>query len=211
MWRWFAPYAPTAGFWLIALAITVGGFQSLPIAAVLGVLGAVCLLIPARPWLGRVFRYRKQGLSIETGEGGPFDTYQTHLHTRTHLIRVRISNNMSRAATNCEFVLENITGPLTARCPVYIKRGFILNPSAGEYIDIAEFDERIDDERPYPSKPGLIRVHFPINPLSSGNSYLDAGVGSYGLTFIATAAESAAVKMKCRLWLDRGLMKLEKN
>jgi hypothetical protein len=84
----------------------------------------------------------------------------------------------------------------------------MLNPGVSEYIKIAEFDERINDERPAPSKPGLIRLHFPINPLSDGNSYTDAG--PYKLSLKLTAAESGAAKIRCCLCVENGFLKLRR-
>jgi len=178
------------------------------------------LIVPADAWLGHFRLYvwligviarflNLGGLRIEMGEGLPFDTFKKRLHTADHLKRVAVRNTMRRtAATNCELILEDISGPLASRCPVKIKMNFSINAGGRELIPLAEFDERLDKTRPALSKPGLILVHFPINPLSDGKSYLDAG--SYELSLLATSANTALTRVKCRLWLEDGFLKLHK-
>jgi hypothetical protein len=52
----------------------------------------------------------------------------------------------------------------------------------------------------------MILAHFPINPLSDGRSYLDAG--SYELSLLATSADTPAVRIKLRLSLSNGFLSL---
>jgi hypothetical protein len=158
-----------------------------------------------RLWTGGI---PSDALAIGIGDGPPFDSYKDRIHLRNHLVSVGITNRMVRQpATNCELILERITGPLSACCPVKIKTNFVLNAGATEYIPLAEFDERIDRTRPAPSKPGLIMVHFPINQLSDRRSYLDAG--SYELTLLATSADTPATRVTCRLILEDGFLSLQ--
>jgi len=149
-------------------------------------------------------------LTIEISDGAPFNTYTKGLHTKTHLIRIGIVNGIyDRAVTNCQLRLEQITGPFSDQCPVTIKQNFTINGGAREYIPFVEFDERIDKDRPAPSKPGLIRLYFPLTrPLSNGISYLDAG--SYELTLLATSAETPPARQKCRLALEDGFLSLQR-
>jgi hypothetical protein len=152
-------------------------------------------------------------LRIEIGDGAPFNTYVERLHTKTHLVRIAVVNGIQgKAVTNCQLRLEQITGPSSDRCPVAIKQNFIINGGATEYIPLAEFDERIDKSRPAPSKPGLIRLYFPLTrPLSKGISYLDAGsAGSYELTLLATSAETPPARQRCRLVLGDGFLSLQR-
>jgi hypothetical protein len=149
-------------------------------------------------------------LRIEIGDGAPFNTYVNRLHTKTHLIRIGVVNGIQgKAVTNCQLRLEQITGPSSDRCPVTIKQNFIINGGASEYIPFVEFDERINKAAPAPSKPGLIRLHFPLTrPLSNGISYLDAG--SYELTLLATSAETPPARQTCRLVLEDGSLSLQR-
>jgi hypothetical protein len=149
-------------------------------------------------------------LRIEIGDGAPFNTYVERLHTKTHLLRIGVVNGIQgKAVTNCQLRLERITGPSSDRCPVTIKQNFIINGGATEYIPLAEFDERINKSRPAPSKPGLIRLYFPLTrPLSNGISYLDAG--SYELTLLATSAETPPARQRCRLVLGDGFLSLQR-
>jgi hypothetical protein len=105
-------------------------------------------------------------------------------------------------------VLEHISGSFSARCPVKRKPNFSINAGATEYLPVAAFDERIDKTRPPPSEPGSILLHFPINPLSDGNSYLDAG--SYELSLLATSAETGPDRARCRLSVEDGLLTLQR-
>jgi len=127
--------------------------------------------------------YRNR-VTLEIGVGAPFDTYSESLHTKTHNIRVAVKNNsLSQRVTNCDLILENISGNLSKRCPVKVVGDLAVNAGAREFVGIADFDERINHKTPPPSKPGLITIHFPLNPLSSGKSYLD--VGTYEMTFFS--------------------------
>jgi hypothetical protein len=149
-------------------------------------------------------------LRIEIGDGALFNTYVERLHTKTHLIRIGVVNGIQgKAVTNCQLRLEQITGSSSERCPITIKQNFIINGGVTEYIPLAEFDERINKSRPAPSKPGLIRLHFPLTrPLSNGISYLNAG--SYELTLLATSAETPPASQKCRLVLEDGFLSLQR-
>jgi hypothetical protein len=146
----------------------------------------------------------QEAIRIELGEGMPFDKFKESLHTQNHLISVGVAAR--KTVTNCKLTLENITGPFTTRCPITIRSNFTINAGDTEYIPFAEFTERLDRSRPAPSKPGLIRVDFPVNPLSDGKSYLDAGW--YDLALLATAAETAPTRMKCRLAVNDGFLSL---
>jgi hypothetical protein len=149
-------------------------------------------------------------LTIEISDGAPFNTYTKRLHTKTHLVRIGVVNGIyDHAVTNCQLRLEQITGPFSDQCPVTIKQNFTINGGAREYIPFVEFDERINKDRPAPSKPGLIRLYFPLTrPLSNGISYLDAG--SYELTLLATSAETPPARQKCRLVLEDGFLSLQR-
>lgn len=115
-------------------------------------------------------------LSLEIGESPKLDEYRNRAHLRTHIIRIGVTNMITwKEATNCEFILEHISGWLGAKCPVVIRDKFSLNPRRTEYIPIVQFEERINPAQPAPTKPGPIRVLFPLNPNSEGNSYLEAG------------------------------------
>jgi hypothetical protein len=103
-----------------------------------------------------------EAIKIGVGEGPPFDTFTQSLHTRNHLIKIAVTTR--KTATSCRVILEHITGPLSSRCPVIIRANFTINAGDTEYVPIAEFTERLDTSRPAPSTPGLIQVHFPINP-----------------------------------------------
>jgi hypothetical protein len=158
-------------------------------------------------WIAKI---PSNALTIEISDGAPFNTYTKELYTKTHLIRIGIVNGIyDRAVTNCQLRLEQITGPFSDQCPVTIKQNFTINGGAREYIPFVEFDERIDKDRPAPSKPGLIRLYFPLTrPLSNRISYLDAG--SYELTLLATSAETPPARQKCRLVLEDGLLSLQR-
>jgi hypothetical protein len=149
-------------------------------------------------------------LAIEIGDDARFNTYAKRLYTKTHLIRIGVVNRTKdKAITNCQLLLEHITGSHSDSCPVIIKQNFIVNGGATEYIPLVEFDERIDKATPAPSKPGLIQLHFPLTrPLSNGISYLDAG--SYELTLLATSAETPPARQRCRLVLGDGFLSLQR-
>jgi hypothetical protein len=158
-------------------------------------------------WIAKI---SSDALTIEIGDGAPFNTYVERLHTKTHLIRIGVVNGIQdKAVTNCQLRLEHITGPSSDRCPVIIKQNFTINGGATEYIPLVEFVERIDKATPAPSRLGRIRLHFPLTrPLSNGISYLDAG--SYELTLMATSAETPPARQKCRLMLADGFLNLQR-
>jgi len=81
----------------------------------------------------------------------------------------------------------------------------MLNPGAKEFVDFVDAEEATTGLSS--SKPATIRAHFPINPLSSGESYLDDQ--PYDISLIATAAESSPFRVACRLWFEGGVLKLE--
>jgi hypothetical protein len=108
-----------------------------------------------------------EAIRLIVGEGAPFDKFTESLYTRNHLIQIAVTAR--RTATNCRVILEHITGPLSSRCPIIIRANFTINAGDTEYVSIAEFAERLNTFRPAPSEPGLIQVHFPINPLSDEN------------------------------------------
>jgi hypothetical protein len=143
-------------------------------------------------------------IRIIVGTGTPFDKFKESIYTRNHLIQIAVTAR--RTSTNCRVILEHITGSLSSHCPVIIRANFTINAGDTEYVPIAEFAERLNTSRPAPSDPGLIQVHFPINPLSDGKSYMD--VGAYELSVLATSAETAATRIRCRLAVDDGLLTL---
>ena len=145
-----------------------------------------------------------EGIEIVLGSGSPFDHYRSHIHYKTHRIRVCVRNSsQTTSLTNCQLTLENISGRLANRCPVPIKTGFNLNPGQVEYVDFVELDEPS-------STPSMgIVAHFPINKLSNGKSYLDDG--PYDLTLKATAAESSPDVVHCRLRVEDGMLRLERR
>ena len=148
------------------------------------------------------------GIRIVLGKDAPYETYRQHLYHQTHLIKIRVVNKFARKKlTNCEIVLDQITGALSSRCPVPIKTGFTLNPGGSTYIEFVELRE--PRSGPPFSAPGAgIKAYFPINPLPSDkSSWLDDP--PYTLTLIATAAESAMHRLQCRPLLDDGKVKLE--
>ena len=72
-----------------------------------------------------------------------------------------------------------------------------MNPGGYDYVAIASFDETSSG----PSVSGVIELHFPINPLSDGRSYLEDSE-PHVLTLVARAAESPPHLLVCRLELD---------
>jgi hypothetical protein len=149
------------------------------------------------------------GIRIVCGTGEPFDKTHTRLHMRDHCIRVLVENpSPSRSLTNCKLELTRISGALAQRCPVQIKPGFILNPGGKEYIEIASYEES-RDSHPRPNDPGMVELHFGINPLrSSGRSYLENN-DPHDLVLTASAAESPPHVQNCRLWIKGGILTLE--
>jgi hypothetical protein len=150
----------------------------------------------------------KVGIQIRIGTGAPFEHIRNRIHIRERTIRVGLENgSKSDRITNCDLILDKISGRLENRCPIKIVSGMAINPGAIEYIDFAWHEEAI--RGPRPSDPGTIRVTFPINKLSDGYSYLDDQ--PYDLVLKATCAEAAPHTLRCRLWLDDdGVLKLER-
>jgi len=149
-------------------------------------------------------------IGIVFGTGGGFDTYEDKIHIRRHSVHIRLENRSpSRSLTDCGLTLAKISGSLGQRCPVKSETAFRLDPGASEYVPIASFDETISG--PPASRPGTIQVHFPINLLANGESYLGGEAAPYDLSLTATAAQSAPHTQRCRLWIDRsGNLRLAK-
>ncbi|MGA7676556.1 MAG: hypothetical protein WCA78_16105 [Rhizomicrobium sp.] len=143
-------------------------------------------------------------IKIITGTGAPFDFYRSHIHFKTHLVRVALV--AERRLTNCELRVEKISGRLAQLCPVIVEKGFDLNPGVPKYIDFVAYDEGVSG--PSLSSNHTIEAKFPINPLSNGVSYLDDQ--PYLLTLVASAAESIPYIADFRLWVDdAGHLKIE--
>jgi len=198
-----AGYMSGAPLPFVALAV-------LGVAVAVGVVLAICYA--AWRWASRLIRRRSEshGISITLGSGPPFHTYKSGLHQRSHLIKVGVANPSSkRALTNCQLSLESITGMFASKCPIIIKANFILNPGAHEYIYFASLDESGSEVAYVQGEQKFgIRVYFHINPLPSDkSSWLDDQ--PYTLTLLATAAESPPRRLNCRLYVERGALKLE--
>jgi hypothetical protein len=212
LYRWLigdAAISVMVGWWalihgrdfVIVILAAIGAF------AVILVVGAAVVVFIR--WL--IARYRKSqpvGIHIILGQDAPFHTYRQHLHHRDHLIKIGVINSFhDKSLTNCEIILQRITGLLSDNCPCPIKSGFTLNPGATTYIELVELREPISGP-PFGARGAGIRAYFPINPLPSDkSSWLDDP--PYTLTLMATAAESPPHRMECRLLLDDRVLKLE--
>jgi class 3 adenylate cyclase len=150
-------------------------------------------------------------IRLVLGVGAPFDRYKSRLHFKEHRILIGVENvSLVRQLTNCDVSVEQISGRLSHRCPVKIKSEFVLNPGAKEYIPFVEWDEVLRGPSLHESSAGGnpgIEAYFPINPLSNGVSYLDDE--PYDLVLRATAAESPPHEVRCRLWIENGVLRLE--
>ena len=87
---------------------------------------------------------------------------------------------------------------------------FELNPGAPKHLDFAAYDEAINGPPLSESgtKKHTIEARFPINPLSSGISYLDDE--PYTIMLFASVAESEPCCIECRLWVEDGRLRLER-
>jgi hypothetical protein len=143
------------------------------------------------------------------GAGAPFEEHKRGMFKISHIIRVGIENSSRTVRlTHCELTVESISGSLSRKCPVKVKEGISLNPRAKEYIDFVCFGEAIPGSPP--DDPPMIRAYFPINPqpILENRSYLDDQ--PYDLTLVATAAQSAPHTERCRLWVDKDKLRLER-
>lgn len=205
------------GKWIQWLGITdlppwlrqVGADRTI-VAWALGLSVCYALLMWGAPLYRRLraSRSASDGIRLVFGTGEPFDQFRDRIHLRDHTIRVRVENaSSSKALTNCELLLSAITGTLAQRCPVKIKENFSLNPGGFEYVPIASFSEA-KSHAPVISYGGP-ELHFQINPLSDGKSYMEDST-PHDLTLVATAAESRSHTRRCKIWVEGNrLLKLD--
>jgi hypothetical protein len=215
VFKWFLDWISRAealsSFWSMLESLEwPPGWLAWPAA----LLGLAFIWWDVRRWMKRYPRASKTeavttvaNIRVILGTGAPFDILKNRLHTRNRLIRIGVQNlSTTQRLTNCEVILNSITGRLANKCPVKVEAGFSLNPGAIRYIDFVDFDETISG--PPISNPPTIRAHFPINPLSNGESYLDDQ--PYDLVLKATAAETPSFTERYRLWIDQvGSLRLE--
>lgn len=202
MWQRLKPYGPTAGFWLFALAVTVSGVQSAPIAIVLAGLGVLCLLIPARPWLTHHLRSRQQtrdsSIEIAFGES---DLYKVVNHSngqRSDTVRVALR---SKGTIFEPRFLINVLSPKMDEASAYVLIERIPRIIEGNDVPIAI--ARLDIIEGSPSDIMLQRV--------SPSGMLDPirlEASDYRLQLSVSKNSAVLGEAYCRLWIDRGTLRL---
>lgn len=189
--------------------------------AAFGGLVATAVILTGGMWFGlwvadRIRAARRRGIKVADppeptiqivlGSEPPYQVVRPQLHGQRRTINIGVRNSSATSQlTNCALILESITGMLSDRCPVEVMSAKTINPDRPEYVPFVTFNESTTGPKPTDYR-GIV-AHFPINPLSGGQSYLDHQ--PYDLTLVATAAQSAPFTKKCRLWVDDGILKLE--
>jgi hypothetical protein len=230
MWRfikrgWHAAHNAHTAIWLVNLFGIPSLVSLIPIGLAWeqtnsGILLAGFLLVWAAAFMCVLGYYAYRNLRnekatahstvrITLGESAPHETLRDHFYSKSRTVKIGVANTSNSVAlTNCKVILESISGVFSGRTPLLIKSNFSLNPGDCEYLPIAHFEEMKPPSLPPEGRAG-IHVHFDINPLSDGSSYLDDT--SYDLTIVATASESSPHRLRCRLWLDGGTLRLTRR
>jgi len=201
MWQRFRPYAPTAGFWLLAVAITVSGYQSLTAAAILGAAGAVCLLIPAWPWLARGLRPGQRtetsALSINVGDTDPYKVVNFSDGEIREFVRAIIRS--TETFHQCRIELNRLS-PRTDEADLYIlNERFNILGNGDTAIDIAHLDI-VEGRR----SPIMLRPVSPSGTLHAIPLQRD----KYVMRLSVSGGGKLLCEKNVRLWIHNGTLRL---
>jgi hypothetical protein len=203
MWQRFKPFSPTAGFWLLAVAITVSGYQSFPAAIILGALGAACLLIPVRSWFTRNNlrsdqHIDKPALTINFGDSDHYKVVNESDGQRRETVRAIIRTNQT--IYNCRLEL-NILKPKTDEVTLYHLVGGRTIVKGNDFpLDIAHLDIAAT------GKWSAIMLHRVSTSGKQDNIPLKKD--DYTIRLNVSGDGGLLGEKICRLWIDRGTLRL---